>query len=96
MARGQLLQQFVQADAILEGLVAVDCDYRHLFVVQAQQLGIAVDIELPVVEFRAAAVSAEGDRGLIDGAKALALTVADLLANPNTVAAIRKEFLAAK
>lgn len=48
------------------------------------------------VEFRAAAVSAKGDRGLIDGAKALALTVVDLLANPKTVAAIRKEFLAAK
>ncbi len=47
-------------------------------------------------EFRAAAVSAKGDRGLIDGAKALALTVVDLLANPKTVAAIRKEFLAAK
>ena len=48
------------------------------------------------VEFRAAAVSAEGDSGLIDGAKALALTVVDLLANPKTVAKIRKEFLAAK
>jgi metal-dependent amidase/aminoacylase/carboxypeptidase family protein len=48
------------------------------------------------VAFRAAAVSAEGDRGLIDGAKALALTVVDLLANPKTVAAIRKEFLASK
>ncbi|MFA5375202.1 MAG: M20 family metallopeptidase [Dehalococcoidia bacterium] len=48
------------------------------------------------VEFRTAAVSTEGDRGLIDGAKALALTVVDLLANPKTVAAIRKEFLAAK
>ncbi len=53
-------------------------------------------ISLHSVDFRAAAVSAEGDRGLLDGAKALALTVADLLANPKTVAAIRKEFLAAK
>jgi amidohydrolase len=48
------------------------------------------------VDFREAAVSAEGDRGLIDGAKALALTAVDLLANPKTIAAIRKEFRAAK
>ena len=48
------------------------------------------------VDFRAAAVSKEGDRGLLDGAKALALTASDLLANPKTIAAIRKEFLAAK
>jgi hypothetical protein len=54
------------------------------------------NISLHSVDFRTAAVSAEGDRGLIDGAKALALTVVDLLANPKTVAAIRKEFLAAK
>jgi amidohydrolase len=53
-------------------------------------------VSLHSVDFRAAAVSAEGDRGLIDGAKALALTAVDLLANPKTVAAIRKEFLAAK
>ena len=53
-------------------------------------------VSLHSVEFRAAAVSAEGDRGLIDGAKALALTAVDLLANPKTIAAIRKEFRAAK
>ncbi len=53
-------------------------------------------ISLHSAEFRTAAVSAEGDRGLIDGAKALALTAVDLLANPKTVAAIRKEFRAAK
>ena len=54
----------------------------------------APKVSLHSIEFRAAAVSAKGDRGLIDGAKALALTVVDLLANPKTVVAIRKEFLA--
>ena len=53
-------------------------------------------ISLHSAEFAAAAVSAEGDRGLIDGAKALTMTAVDLLANPKTVAAIRKEFRAAK
>jgi len=54
------------------------------------------NISLHSVDFRAAAVSEEGDRGLLDGAKILALTTVDLLANPKTIAAIRKEFLAAK
>ena len=48
------------------------------------------------VEFRAAAVSAEGDRGLIDGAKALALTAVDLLADKDLVRKIKGEFLSAK
>jgi amidohydrolase len=48
------------------------------------------------VEFRAAAISAEGDRGLIDGAKALALTAVDLLADKDLVRKIKGEFLSAK
>jgi metal-dependent amidase/aminoacylase/carboxypeptidase family protein len=48
------------------------------------------------VEFRAAAVSAKGDRGLIDGAKALALTAVDLLADKDLVRKIKGEFLSAK
>ena len=48
------------------------------------------------VEFRTAAVSAGGDRGLIDGAKALALTAVDLLADKDLVRKIKGEFLSAK
>ena len=48
------------------------------------------------VEFRAAAVSEEGDRGLIDGAKALTMTAVDLLADKNLVRKIKGEFLSAK
>jgi amidohydrolase len=54
------------------------------------------NISLHSVEFRSAAVSAEGDRGLIDGAKALALTAVDLLADKNLVRKIKGEFLSAK
>ncbi|MBI4296272.1 MAG: M20 family metallopeptidase [Chloroflexi bacterium] len=44
------------------------------------------------IEFAAAAASETGMRGLHDAAKALALTVVDLLANPKTVRQARKEF----
>jgi amidohydrolase len=47
-------------------------------------------------EFAAAAASEVGIQGLIDGAKALAMTVADVLASPETVAKIKEEFLQAK
>ncbi|MFH0941881.1 MAG: M20 family metallopeptidase [Chloroflexota bacterium] len=42
--------------------------------------------------FARAAVSERGHRGLLDGAKALAMTVVDLLGQPETVARIREEF----
>jgi metal-dependent amidase/aminoacylase/carboxypeptidase family protein len=42
--------------------------------------------------FAAAAASEAGIRGLLDAAKALAMTVADLLASPNTVDKIKREF----
>jgi len=47
-------------------------------------------------EFTAAAASAEGNRGLLDGAKALAMTVVDLIAQPGIMAKIKEEFLASK
>lgn len=47
-------------------------------------------------EFAEAAASESGNRGLIDGAKALAMTVVDLIAQPGVMDRIREEFLAAK
>ena len=44
-------------------------------------------------EFAAAAASEMGHQGLLDGAKALALTVADLLAYPEAIAKVKEEFL---
>jgi len=46
-------------------------------------------------EFAEAAASAEGSRGLLDGAKALAMTVVDLIAQPGIMARIKEEFLSA-
>jgi amidohydrolase len=43
-------------------------------------------------EFAQAAASEAGIKGMLDSAKALAMTVADLLANPATVARIKREF----
>jgi len=46
------------------------------------------------LEFCSAAASEMGHRGLIDGAKALAMTVVDLIAQPEAMARIKEEFLA--
>jgi len=50
----------------------------------------AIAIHSP--EFARASASKRGQQGLIDGAKALAMTVVDLLGNPERVTAIKKEF----
>jgi amidohydrolase len=47
-------------------------------------------------EFAAAAASEEGNRGLIDGAKALAATVVDLVTQSGIMDRIREEFLASR
>jgi amidohydrolase len=44
-------------------------------------------------EFAQAAASEEGMRGLCDGAKAVAMTVTDLLSNPELLTGVREEFL---
>jgi amidohydrolase len=43
-------------------------------------------------EFAQAAASEAGTKGMLDSAKTLAMTVADLVANPATVARIKREF----
>jgi hypothetical protein len=43
-------------------------------------------------EFAEAAVSDEGIRGLLDGAKAMAMTVADLIAEPANLKTVQDEF----
>lgn len=43
-------------------------------------------------EFAQAAISEDGNKGLLDAAKALAMTVADLLWEPETLAEVKKEF----
>jgi len=43
-------------------------------------------------EFAAAAASEQGIKGMLDSAKALAMTIVDLVANPEIVARIKQEF----
>ncbi len=43
-------------------------------------------------QFAEAAVSEAGICGLIDAAKALAMTVVDLVVNPNVVSKVKREF----
>lgn len=50
------------------------------------------EVHTHTVEFCEAAVSASGNAGLIDGAKALAMTAADILARPENLADIQEEF----
>ncbi|MDO8672396.1 MAG: M20 family metallopeptidase [Dehalococcoidia bacterium] len=45
-------------------------------------------------DFAAAAASEEGQCGLIDAAKAMAMTAVDLLASPSLLASVKEEFLA--
>jgi amidohydrolase len=54
------------------------------------------NIGLHSSEFRDAAVSAEGNRGMLDGAKALAMTTVDLLSDKKLVSKIKKEFTGAR
>jgi amidohydrolase len=51
------------------------------------------DVSAHSVEFLSAAASEVGHQGLIDAAKALAMTAADLLADPEVSAKVREEFL---
>lgn len=50
------------------------------------------DVVIHSAQFASAAASEDGIQGLLDAAKALALTVADLLASPETVARVKEEF----
>ncbi len=52
----------------------------------------SAEVSTHSVEFLSAAASEAGHQGLIDAAKALAMTVTDLLANPEILAKIREEF----
>src|SRR5262249_3550378 len=45
-------------------------------------------------EFAAYAASDEGDAGVVDGAKALAMTIADLWARPDALEAVKAAFVA--
>jgi len=50
------------------------------------------EITIHSPQFASAAASTAGTKGLLDAAKALAMTVVDLTANPETVAKVKKEF----
>jgi amidohydrolase len=52
------------------------------------------DILLHSVEFASAAVSESGNKGLLDAAKAQAMTIVDLLSEDKTLAVVKEEFLA--
>jgi amidohydrolase len=56
----------------------------------------AADTPLHTPEFARAAVSEAGMNGLRDAAKALAMTAADLLADPSLIDAVKKEFYSRK
>jgi len=51
-----------------------------------------VEVLLHSPQFASAAASETGIRGLVDAAKALAMTVVDLLANPEIVIKVKREF----
>ena len=55
-----------------------------------------IDVLAHSPEFAEAAASEEGNRGLLDGAKALAMTVVDLIAQPGILDRIKEEFSASK
>jgi len=56
-------------------------------------VGIApIEVSLHSVEFAEAAASEAGIRGMLDGARALSMTVVDLLANHDTMTKAREEF----
>jgi amidohydrolase len=50
------------------------------------------DVLLHSAEFAVAAASESGHKGLLDAAKALAMTIVDLLSDPNTVKRVKDEF----
>ena len=54
------------------------------------------EISTHSLEFASAAASEAGSRGLFDAAKALAMTVVDLVANPEIITKIKEEFRQAK
>ena len=60
----------------------------HPFVGITQKRGPSVH----TTEFVAAAASEDGVNGMIDAAKALAMTVVDLLSSPETMAKVKREF----
>ncbi|MBU2607783.1 MAG: M20 family peptidase, partial [Chloroflexi bacterium] len=54
------------------------------------------DVVIHTPQFMEAAASETGNRGILDGAKALAMTVLDLLANPKMVTKAKEEFVRQK
>jgi len=52
------------------------------------------DVTAHSPEFAQAAASEEGHRGLVDGAKAMAMTVVDLIARPEAMQKVKEEFAA--
>ena len=56
----------------------------------------SLDVMAHSPEFAEAAASEAGNRGLLDGAKAMAMTVVDLIAQPETMKKVQEEFVADK
>lgn len=53
---------------------------------------VSQDVQLHSKDFVLAAASNSGHKGLLDAAKALAMTVADLLGEPENLARVKDEF----
>ena len=56
----------------------------------------SLDVVAHSPEFAEAAASEAGNRGLLDGAKAMAMTVVDLITQPETMKKVQEEFVADK
>jgi len=54
------------------------------------------DVLIHSPQFAQAAVSEEGLCGMLDAAKAMAMTIVDLLANPDILTRVKEEFNKAK
>ncbi len=50
------------------------------------------EASMHTTEFVSAATSEDGVNGMLDAAKALAMTVVDLLASPETIIKVKKKF----
>jgi len=86
---GRKVDQIVDSAASTDmGSVSAIVPSMHPFIAVSSE-----PLPLHSVEFAAVAASDAGHEALISGAKALAMTAADVISQPETLAQIKKEFL---
>jgi len=57
---------------------------------------VSSDIAIHTEEFKKAAISTAGDKGLLDAAKTMAMTTIDVLENRDLLDKIKQEFISTK